>query len=86
MDLEACGQSSGGELDFFFGKSANYSVMHSGGNKIDVMRFDNWASMQDSRTKKSGTIPEPAAKANESETLSYVLLSDPEPWILFSNG
>jgi hypothetical protein len=67
MDLEACGQSGGGELDFFFGKSANHCVMRSGGNKIDVMRFDNWASVQNSRTKKSGIISEPAAKANESE-------------------
>ena len=67
MDLEACGQSGGGELDFFFGKPANYSVMRSVGNKIDVMRFDNWASMESSRTKKSGINSDPAAKANESE-------------------
>jgi hypothetical protein len=66
VDVEACGQSRGGELDFFFGKSANDCVMRSGGNKIDVMRFDNWASMQNSRTK-SGIISEPAAKDNESE-------------------
>ena len=73
MDLEACGQSGGGgELDFFLGKSANRSVMRSGGNKIGVMRFDSWASAQSSRTKKSGIISDPAAKANESERLSYV--------------
>jgi hypothetical protein len=41
--------------------------MRWGGNKIDVMRFDNWAGMQNPRTKKSGIISRPAAKANESE-------------------
>ena len=51
-DGEACGQSGGGELDFFFRQIANHCVVRSGGNKIDVMRFDNWASVQNSRTKK----------------------------------
>jgi hypothetical protein len=66
MDLEACGQSGGGELDFFFGKPANYSVMRSVGNKIDVMRFDNWASMQNSRTKKTGSFLSPLQKITKA--------------------
>jgi hypothetical protein len=66
MDVEACGQSGGGELDFFFGKSANHCVMRWGGYKIDVMIFDNWASVQNSRTKKAGSFLIPLQKLTKA--------------------
>jgi hypothetical protein len=75
MDLEACGQSGGGELDFFFGKSANHCVMRSGGNKIDLMRFDNWASVQIREQKKTGSFLIPLQKLTQA-SVNYVFLSD----------